>query len=163
MSGQGGGAVRIATNKRAAVGPAFVNWDAIGHWLEWKLSVPAEGYYHLTLCYCSQDDQAERLIAVNGVEQEPFAPLILPATGGYANGSDDWRLGTAMNPASGKPLLLKLTAGENTIRLLNANGRSANLNYVAITSPDVTPTRALLAAKLPRDGTPTPEEKKLPN
>ncbi len=35
------------------------------------------------------------------VEQEPFAPMILPATGGYSNSSDDWRLGTAMNPVSG--------------------------------------------------------------
>ena len=83
------------------------------------------------------------------MEQEPFAPLVLSATGGYANTSDDWRLGTALNPVSGKPLLLKLKQGANTIRLTNSNGRAANLNYLAITSPDVAVTRELLAAKVP--------------
>lgn len=156
MSGEGGGAVKISSSKRAAVGKAFLGWDTVGHWLEWKFTVPAEGYYHLTVCYCSQDDKAERLIAIGGVEQEPFAPLILPATGGYSNASDDWRLGTAMNPVSGNPLLVKLKAGENVLRLTNANGRAANFNYLAVTSPDVTPTREMLAAKLPQETLPAP-------
>ena len=161
MSGQGGGMVKISSSKRAAVGKAFSGWDAMGHWLEWKFAVPAEGYYNLTLCYCCQDDGAERIVSIDGVEQEPFAPMILPATGGYANGSDDWRLGKAINPVSGKPLLLKLKLGENTIRLTNANGRAANLNYLAVTSPDVTPTRKMLAAKLAKKTLPAPagEEK----
>jgi hypothetical protein len=73
----------------------------------------------------------------------------LPTTGGYANGSDDWRIYTATNPTNDKPLLLKLKAGPNVIRLTNLNGRSANVNYVAITSPDVKVTRELLAAKAP--------------
>lgn len=149
MSGEGGGKVRSTSTKRAAVGKAFAGWDALGHWLEWKFTVPAEGYYNLTICYCSQDDKAERHVAIDGVEQEPFAPMILPSTGGFSNGSDDWRLATAMNPVSGKPLLLKLKQGENTIRLTNANGVSANLNYLAITSPDVTVTRELLAGRMP--------------
>ena len=148
MSAQGGGTVGVSTTKRAAVGKAINNWDTEGHWLEWKFTVPAEGYHNLTLCYCSENDKGERLIAVNGEEQEPFAPLILSATGGYANGSDDWRLGTAMNPVSGNPLLLKLKQGENIIRLTNANGVADNLNYVAITSPDVKVTRELLAGKM---------------
>lgn len=149
MSAQGGGTVKLSTTKKAAVGKACIGWDTLGHWLEWKFTVPADGYYNLTICYCSLEDRAERLISVNGEEQEPFAPLNLPATGGFANGSDDWRLATALNPVSNKPLLLKLKAGENTIRLTNANGRSANLNYVAITSPDVQVKRELLAAKIP--------------
>jgi hypothetical protein len=149
MSTQGGGTVKLSTTKKAAVGKACTGWDTLGHWLEYKFTVPAEGYYNLTICYCSLEDQAERLISVNGEEQEPFAPLNLPATGGFSNGSDDWRLATALNPVSNKPLLLKLKAGENTIRLTNANGRSANLNYVAITSPDVKVTRELLAGKIP--------------
>ena len=146
MTGEGGGNVKITTTKIASVGAAFSGWDSIGHWIEWKFVVPAEGYYCLTLCYCSQDAEAERIISVNGVEQEPFAPMILPATGGFSNASDDWRLGAAMNPVNGKPLLLKLGKGENTLRLMNSNGRSANVNYVALTSPDVEVSRALLAA-----------------
>ena len=148
MSAQGGGTVGISANKRGAVGKALNRWDEEGHWLEWIFNVPVEGYYNLTVCYCSENDKGQRLITVNGEEQEPFAPLILPSTGGYANGSDDWRLGTAVNPVSGNPLLLKLKAGANTIRLTNGNGISDNLNYVAITSPDVKVTRELLAAKI---------------
>jgi len=151
MSSQGGGEVTITDKKRAAVGKAISQWDNEGHWLEWKFTVPAEGWYNLTLCYCSRDDQAVRQISINGEEQEPSAPIILPATGGYASSSDDWRLVTATNPVSSRPLLLKLKAGENTVRLTNANGRSANLNYVAITSPDVQVKRELLAAKIPAE------------
>ena len=151
MSGQGGGTVNITTSKRAIVGKAFTGWDTEGHWREWTFTVPAEGYYNVTVCYCSENDKGERLIAVNGEEQEPFAPMSLPSTGGYANGSDDWRLGTAMNPVSGKPLLLKLKAGANIVRLTNSNGIADNLNYVAITSPDVKVTRELLAGKMPTE------------
>ncbi|MEK7413276.1 MAG: heparinase II/III family protein [Planctomycetota bacterium] len=149
MSGQGGGTVKITDKKRAIVGKAFSSWDALGHWLEWKFTVPADGYYNLTVCYCSQDKVAERIITINGEEQEPFAPLLLPGTGGWANGSDDWRLGTAINPTNEKPLLLKLKSGENVIRLTNSNGNGANFNYVAITSPDVAVSRELLGGKVP--------------
>ena len=74
--------------------------------------------------------------------------MILPGTGGYANGSDDWRLFTAQNPVSGKPLLLKLNKGANVIRLMNSNNAAMNVNYLSITSPDVQPTREMLAEKL---------------
>jgi len=156
MSGEGGGKVRIADNKRAAIGKAFAAWDGNGHWLEWTITAPAEGWYNLSICYCSQDDLAERTIVINGVEQEPFAPMVLATTGGWSNGSDDWVLHTARNPVSGKPLLLQLKAGANVIRLTNRNGRGANLNYLAITSPDVMPTRELLSAKLPSEPPPAP-------
>ena len=148
FSGQGEGTVSVTTTKRAVVGDCFRGWDSSGHWLEWTFEVPAEGYYNLTLCYCSVLDKIEREIQVNGEIQEPFAPMIFPATGGYANGSDDWRLFTAQNPVSGKPLLLKLKKGANVIRLTNSNDKSMNVNYLAVTSPDVQPTREMLAEKL---------------
>jgi hypothetical protein len=147
-------------NKRGAVGKAFSSWNDIGHWLEYTVTAPADGYYHLTLCYCSQDDGAERIVLINGEEQESFAPLILPGTGGWANGSDDWRLGTLTNPVTDKPLLLKLKQGANVIRLTNVNGRGANVNYIAITSPDVAVTRELLAGRMPPEA--IPESPKAP-
>ncbi len=143
-----GGSVKISATKVGAVGESILGWDAPGHWLEWEVTAPAAGYYHLTLCYCTQGAAAERTIHVNGVEQEPCAPLILEPTGGFSNTSDDWRLRTAMDPASGKPLLVKLEKGPNTIRLTNANGCSANVNYLAFTSPDVEVSRELLAKRL---------------
>lgn len=147
---EGGGTVRTPGDKRGSVGPCISGWDATGHWLEWEFEAPAAGNYHLTLCYCSDQDQGQRLIMVNGQEQEPFAPLTLPATGGWSGGSDDWRLATAVNPAVEKPLLLQLAVGRNRIRLINSNGKGANVNYLAITSPDVQPTRSLLGERVPK-------------
>jgi hypothetical protein len=64
------------------------------------------------------------------------------------NGSDDWRLSTAANPTNDKPLLLKFKQGKNVVRLTNLNGRGINLDYLALTSPDVQVTRELLAGKV---------------
>ena len=149
FSAEGGGHVQTSDIKRAvASGTCILQWDAQGHWLEWTFDVPAEGYYYMTLCYCSELDLAQRQIKVAGEVQEPFAPMIFPSTGGWANGSDDWRLFTAVNPTNDKPLLLKLKQGKNVVRLTNLNGRGINVDYVALTSPDVKVTRELLAGKL---------------
>ena len=137
FSGQGGGEVITATTKRAvASGTCIIDWDAQGHWLEWTFDVPAEGYYNLTLCYCSELDLAQLQIMIGREEQEPFAPMIFPSTGGWANGSDDWRLFTAVNPTNDKPLLLKFKQGKNVVRLMNLNGRGIDVDYVAVTSPE---------------------------
>ena len=149
FSGQGGGAVGTSDVKRAVASGTCINqWDAQGHWLEWTFDVPADGYYNLTLCYCSELDLARRQIKIDGEEQEPFAPMIFPSTGGWANGSDDWRLSTAVNPTNDKPLLLKFKQGKNVLRMTNLNGRGINVDYVAVTSPDVKITRELLAGNL---------------
>jgi hypothetical protein len=152
LSGEGGGTVKYSDTKRGAVGRALLSWDAEGHWIEWTFDAPADGYYNLSVCYCSELDQIEREISVNGEVQEPFAPMNFPSTGGWAGGSDDWRIFTAENPVAKHPLLIKLKQGKNVIRLTNTNGRGINVNYVAITSPDVKITRDLLASKAP----PTP-------
>ena len=149
FSAQGGGKVGTSDVKRAVASGTCINmWDAQGQWLEWTFDVPAEGYYHVTLCYCSELDLAQRQIQVGGEVQEPFAPMVLPSTGGWANGSDDWRLYTAANPTNDKPLLLKFKQGKNVLRLTNLNGRGINVDYLAVTSPDVKVTRELLAGKL---------------
>ena len=148
FSGQGGGGVAITDKKRGALGTAFSSWDALGHWLEWTFEVPAEGYYNLSICYCSQLANIEREIKINGEVQEPFAPMNLPTTGGWANGSDDWQLFTAGNPVTEQPLLLKFKKGKNVVRLTNMNGRGANMDYLVVTSPDLKATREAAAAKL---------------
>jgi hypothetical protein len=149
VTAQGGGEVKYSGKKRGAIGQVMTNWDEEGHWLEWTFDAPAEAYYNLSVCYCSELDQSEREIKVNGEVQEPFAPMSFPSTGGWANGSDDWRLCTAQNPVAKHPLLIKLMRGKNVVRLTNTNGRGINVNYVAITSPDVKITRDLAGSKLP--------------
>jgi hypothetical protein len=147
-SAMGDGNVGIVANRRSAVGACINQWDAAGQWVEWTFDAPAEGYYHLTLCYCSELDLIEREIKVNGEVQEPFAPMVFPSTGGWANGSDDWRLLTASSPVSGDPLLIKFKQGKNVIRLTNLNGRGINVDWLAVTSPDVKIDRGALAGKL---------------
>lgn len=141
FTAQGGGKVVIATNKTGQIGNSFANWNDEGHWLEWEIEAPADGYYNLSLVYCTQLNNAEREIQVNGVVQEPYAPFRLPTTGGYSNGTDDWRLFTAQDPITGAPLLVKFKAGKNTLRITNLNGLSSNIDYLVVTSPDVQPRR----------------------
>jgi hypothetical protein len=148
FTSEGGGKIGTTDKKRATVGACINMWDTPGHWVEWTFEAPAEGYYHLTLCYCSELDKAERELKVNGEVQEPFAPMVFPSTGGWANGSDDWRLLTAGNPANDQPLLIKFKQGKNVVRLTNTNGRGINVDYLAVTSPDVKVDRETLAAKL---------------
>jgi len=148
FTGQGDGEVSLSESKRGAIGQAFLGWDGTGHWIEWTIDVPAEGYYNLTICYCTELALCERAIQVNGEVQEPLAIARVPSTGGWANGSDDWRLYTVPNPVEERPLLIRLRKGANVVRLTNLNGRGINMDYLAVTSPDVTPTREMLAAKL---------------
>ena len=131
FSGEGGGNVKVTDSKSGAVGKILWGWDSPDHWLEWNFDLPTEGYYYLTLCYCSGLDKIEREIKVNGEDQEPFAPMVFPSTGGFANGSDDWRLFTAQNPTTAQPLLLKFKQGKNVVRLTNSNGRGINVHYLA--------------------------------
>ncbi|MBC7288355.1 MAG: hypothetical protein H5T86_09985, partial [Armatimonadetes bacterium] len=42
---QGGGSVNIRDDKVGAIGKAISHWDAKGHWLRWKITVPAAGRY----------------------------------------------------------------------------------------------------------------------
>jgi hypothetical protein len=148
FTSEGGGKMGVTGEKRAAIGKCINMWDALGQWVEWTVDVPADGYYHLTLCYCSEMDKAERELKTNGEVQEPFAPLVFPSTGGWSNGSDDWRLHTAQNPANDQPLLVKFRQGKNVVRLTNTNGRGINVDYLAVTSPDVKVDREGLAARL---------------
>jgi hypothetical protein len=159
FTGQGGGKVSLSNKKVATVGPAFAGWNNMGHWLEWTVDVPAEGYYNLAICYCAEPALPKRLILINGEEQEPAAPLEAAGTGGWANNSDDWRIHTATNPASEKPLLLHFRKGTNVLRMVNASGDGMNLDYLAIFSPDLSPNRAILQKAVEALPPPPAEEK----
>ena len=145
---EGGGKINTLTDRIGAIGAILQGWDASGHWLEWTIEAPSEGYYNFAICYAQEPGETTRRLIVNGEDQEPSAPMHFKGTGGWARSSDDWRLHTALNPVSEKPLLLKFKAGANTIRIKNESGQGANLDYLAIFSPDVTPTRDLLSAKI---------------
>ena len=145
---EGGGKVTVVNDRVATAGPVFMGWNNQGHWLEWKVEAPAAGWYNFAMCYAQEPGKTTRRLFVNGVDPEPNAPLELKGTGGWARSSDDWRIHVALNPVTEKPLLIYFEAGENTIRINNDSGEGCNMNYIAIFSPDVTPTRDLLGAKI---------------
>jgi len=145
---QGDGNASINTNKTAAIGTSLGGWNDLGLWVEWEVEAPADGYYNLSMVYCTEMNNAEREIAINGEIQEPYAPMQLAATGGFSNGVDNWKLFTAQDPITSQPLLLKLKAGKNVLRLTNSNGLAANVDYLVVTSPDVQLTREKAAEAL---------------
>jgi hypothetical protein len=147
LTAQGNGEAKIVDTKTAAIGKSVMGFDADGQWLEWTAEVPEAGFYNLAVCYCTEIPKISRQITINGEVQEPLAPLALPSTGGWSNGTDDWSIASANNPITEKPLLILLKKGKNTIRLTNTGEGGSNLDYLLITSPDVTPTRAMGAAK----------------
>ncbi|MFV0534502.1 MAG: hypothetical protein ACK5MR_12710, partial [Cumulibacter sp.] len=138
---QGGGVVNVTSKKIGALGDSLSGWNGEGHWFEWEIDAPADGFYNLSLTYCTEANNSEREIQVNGEVQEPFAPVILPTTSGYSNRSDDWRMITVEDPITKKPLLIKLNKGKNTLRLTNTNNLAGNIDYLVVSSPDVKPTR----------------------
>ncbi len=148
FAAEGNGTVGKSDKKRAIIGSSILGWNNLGHWIEWKVNVPAEGYYNLAFMYCSELDKGQRTITINGEPADPYAVPTMAATGGWANTSDDWRLYVVPNPVAERPLLLKFKQGENVLRLTNANGIGVNMDYLAIFSPDVTVTREMLAEKL---------------
>jgi len=149
FTAQGSGTVTLTDKKRGIIGKALSGWNDTGHWLEWTFDVPLEGYYNLSICYCSSEmDEIAREIKINGDVQETFAPMALKPTGGWSSQTDDWKLETVINPVNEKPLLLKFKQGRNALRLTNLNGIAANVNYLLITSPDVKLTRGAAEAKL---------------
>ena len=103
--------------------------------------VIAEGYYRIALCYCAQNSTV-RALSVNGVENPDADAVALAATGGWANGTDDWQILVLPDPTvPEEPLLVKLAAGENRIRFTNVSGGGSNLDYLFVYSPDVQPAR----------------------
>ena len=140
FAAQGGGEVLLNDRKIAVHGSCIYKWDSDGQWLEWKVNVPADGYYHVTFCYCS-DAPRHRQLVVNGEAVPDTETQTLPGTGGFSGSSDDWRLFTFQLPDGSAPLPIRFRAGENTLRSVNVGGGGCNLDYLYITSSDVIPER----------------------
>lgn len=131
FSGQGGGNVRIVPDRVAASGPIITGWHMeIGHWLEWKATVPEAGRYRLLLKYCSDSPNPRRELRVDGqIPADSCKEIAFPRTGGFSVGKDDWAYLTVGGEE--KPLLLDLTAGEHTIRMTNL-GDGLALDWLAL-------------------------------
>ena len=135
-----GGGLTVTDKKTAAVGTSFSRWDPDGMSVTWTVTVPAEGYYNVSLVYCS-DVNRTRGMTLNGEEVADTATAVIPASGGFSNGADNWRVFTYPEVDGKGALPVKFKAGENTLTLTNLGGGGVNMDYLIITSPDVKPER----------------------
>jgi hypothetical protein len=127
FSGQGKG--EVGTYDRIGnSGQMITKWEAsAGHWLEWSFETAQAGEYNIVLRYCTGSDKARREITLDGqAVGAGIAEIVLPNTGGYCTGGDNWQYfrvpakpgGTSTDEA----LRVRLGAGKHVLRLANAGG-----------------------------------------
>lgn len=120
---QGGGKVKIRTDKVYVSGQSISHWDKTGHWLEWRFTVPEAGRYQLIFRYATLG-RALRKVMIDGQE---LGVLQFPATGGFGSYKGDWM----EEEFSSFPAVqtLTLTAGEHTLRMTGVEGSPLNLDF----------------------------------
>jgi hypothetical protein len=117
FSGEGGGHVKVRTDKTNVSGKAISHWDDKGHWLEWTMDIPKPGASELVIRYCTPG-KAIRSLAVDG---RSLGPVKLPSTGGFGDLDSDWRE---------HAVKVRLSAGKHVLRLTNDDGHGVNLDFV---------------------------------
>lgn len=141
-SAQGGGNATFPTNKTGARGTSLSGWNNRGHWVEYALEVEHTGWYQLALKYCVEGEEASRGILLDGKPLHPdLEAAVLPGTGGWSNGADQWSLAAIGLPGSPDAMLVRLERGAHTIRLTNVAGGGMNLDYLVLAPAQAKPTR----------------------
>jgi len=120
---QGGGEVRVRSDKANVRGKCISHWDRRGHYLEWTVEVPATGRYEFLVRYCSPHE-AKRVLLLDGAQ---VREIVLPITGGFGSAPGDWEQVTFVKP-DGKPF--QLEKGRHTIRLMNSSDTGMNVDYL---------------------------------
>jgi len=127
FSGQGAGAVEIV-DRFGNIGRMVTKWEAsVGHWLEWSFAVAEAGDYEIVLRYCTGSDPSRRALTIDGQPPTAGGPeLVLPNTGGYCTGGDNWQFyrvpAVPGGASTDAPARLRLSAGKHLLRLANVNG-----------------------------------------
>lgn len=132
FSAQGLDEVSIVEGRAGAVGKAITKWEATqGHWVEWKFDAPADANYEIVLKYATGSPEAKRSLEIDG--KTPVgaeAGVLLPTTGGFSSGADDWKMWQVLG-ADQKPLRVMLKKGAHTLRLANEGGGLA-LDFILV-------------------------------
>jgi len=127
----GPGRLEISSRKVNASHDAILHWDNPGHWVEWTVTVPAEGDYALTLRAATSHGRVLRRIEIDGrTPDKRLEAVEFGYTGGWATHQDDWQL-FHIGAGLDKPVPIHLTAGKHTLRMTNLEG-SLNLDYLII-------------------------------
>ena len=124
FTAQTGGDVHIRDDKPGVHGKAISHWDAAGHALSWEVTIPTDGNYVFTACYCNPNG-AMRKLTIDGNEIGTFT---FTGSGGFGETPYEWTLFTAIR--DGKPIVIPLKAGKHVVQLENTDGKGTNLDYV---------------------------------
>jgi hypothetical protein len=132
FAGQGGGEVQIVSGRVGADGKAVTMWEAHqGHWLEWKFAAPQDGMYQIILKYASGSPETTRAVQIDGAFPDAaLQKVVLPGTGGYSSTEDNWRF-HQLQGGDQKPLQVRLSKGEHTLRIANLGGGMA-LDFILL-------------------------------
>lgn len=125
FSSQSGGEVKVRSQaeKPGTMGTSFSHWDSQGHAVNWKVKIPENGNYLMLLRYSSISEVVREVTVDDKTHTQTF-----DGTGGFGNMPLDWQFATVKD---GAPVVYSLSAGEHTIRLVNADGVGMNLDYIA--------------------------------
>lgn len=93
------GPVQLPTDREY---PTLSHWDYSGHWLEWEIDIPADGFYVPAVMYGTNREYADRQLSVDG---ELKIDMLFFSTGDFRT----YKVGY-FEP-------LELTAGIHTIRI----------------------------------------------
>ncbi|NLF17505.1 MAG: hypothetical protein GX595_09625 [Lentisphaerae bacterium] len=126
LAAEEGGAIQIRSDKPGVMGRAISHWDAAGHALTWRVSVPTAGRYRLVLRYCTPETVRRAL----RIDDRDIGVVRLAATGSFGTSPHDWDHTTAATDQG--TVTLDLTAGDHTLRLENRDGKGCNLDYLAL-------------------------------
>jgi hypothetical protein len=142
---QGGGEASFPTNKTGARGTSLSGWNNRGHWVEYTCEVAHTGWYQVALKYCLEGEEATRSLLLDGKPlHADLEQLVLPGTGGWSNGADQWSLVSASLPGSPDAMVFRLEQGRHTIRLENTAGGGLNLDYIVLAPAQVALSRAMV-------------------
>lgn len=102
-----------------------------GSWLEWEVTVPADGAYDLLARISCGDTGAFRQILLDGQVVKELELVAFPGTGGWGHAEGEWWL-VRITGGEGQAAPLQLSAGTHRLRIVGVLEKHLNFDYLAL-------------------------------
>ena len=131
-SKQEGGIVDVRDDRMATWDKMITRWHRdIGHSLEWKFEIPADGNYKFIFRYATAGTETRRKFEIDGKNVEGVSEKIaFERTGGYGTDYRHWKFKT-LQDAEGKEKLVSFSKGQHTIRMTNL-GDGLGMDFILL-------------------------------
>ncbi|MBT3376781.1 MAG: hypothetical protein HN742_09985 [Lentisphaerae bacterium] len=132
FAAEGDGQCQKRRDRNGIMGQIITYWhQELGHWLEWRINVPASGPYLVRLHYATDCHKTRRALLIDGASPTPEADdMAFPRTGGFGGLSSHWAFRGLLD-ATGEEIPVNLAAGQHTLRMSNlADGLA--LDFIAL-------------------------------